>query len=226
MKPTLSSSNPSEGDVFLFDLDGVLIRTDTMAAMISRRLRRRPLRLLAVLPLFLAALLTPPENHARARMNRRLVSVALRGLNRETYDQLARKVATDLASGPAVVQQAVKECRYASDAGGTAVVTASEEVIARTYLDAIGLADVPLIASRLEFTGRNPRLKPHNVGAAKLSAIRAAGFSLDQATFYTDSASDLPTARQARLTVIVNAGRRSTTVLTAGARQVISVTWR
>ncbi|BCW44900.1 HAD family hydrolase [Arthrobacter sp. StoSoilB5] len=216
---------PVEGSQSLFDLDGVLIRTDTMAALISRRLAARPWRLVAAFPVFLIAVLSPSESTRRPRMNRLLVSIALRGMNRASYDRFAVEVARDLASGTAVVHEAVEACRAASANGPTAVVTASEETLARAYMNFVGLAHVALLASRLDFP-EHPRLSHHNVAHAKVAAVKEAGFTLRCATLYTDSASDLPLAREVENTVIVNANARSTALLQSASRSHRSVNWR
>jgi phosphatidylglycerophosphatase C len=132
----------------------------------------------------------------------------------------------ELAARRTVVRQAVAQCRLAHLQGKTIVATASEETLARAFLDAVDLPDIPLLASRLEFTPRGALLAVHNVGEAKLHAIRAAGSEPEEAVLYTDSASDLPLARTARRTVAVNAAPHSFKKLAASARGIDRRRWR
>lgn len=65
--------------VTLFDLDGVLTRGDTMARLVTRRLCGHPARAVWAVPLFILSMAAPPDSSWRARLNRRLVALALKG---------------------------------------------------------------------------------------------------------------------------------------------------
>ncbi|MFJ4621526.1 haloacid dehalogenase-like hydrolase [Streptomyces sp. NPDC088812] len=157
-------------------------------------------------------------------MNRALVALALRGMARGEYERLAVATGRALASRSAV-REAVAACERACLQGPTVVATASEATLARAFLDGVGLHHVPLVASRLAFFPRGPRLAVHTVGEAKVTAVRARGFLLDDAVFYTDSASDAPLARVARRTVTVNAARSSVAKLTRVAGDISHERW-
>ncbi|UGQ11356.1 haloacid dehalogenase-like hydrolase [Yinghuangia sp. ASG 101] len=218
--------NTTGATLAIFDLDGVLTRADTMATLVGGRLKARPHRLVAALPLVLAAVSAPPDSALKPAVNRRLVALALRGMSRSEYEELAGRVGRTLAERTTVVRQAVAVCAAAVRRGPTVVATASEETLARAFLDGVGLGGIPLIASRLEYTARGPRLAAHNVGEAKLHAVRRAGFAPEDAIFYTDSASDTPLARAARKTVAVNADRRSIRKFAADGTHVDHEHWR
>ncbi|GAA3481552.1 HAD family hydrolase [Streptomyces yanii] len=209
----------------IFDLDGVLTREDTMASLVSTRLAARPHRLVAATAPFLLALAAPPDGALRPAMNRAIVALALRGMTRGEYEELAATTGQTMADRATVVGQAVARCKLARLQGPTIVATASEATLARAFLDGVGLDDIPLVASQLEFAPRGPRLSTHNVGEAKLTAVRAAGFAPEDALFYTDSASDIPLARVARQTVAVNADRRSMKKLANAARDITQECW-
>ncbi|MGW3657749.1 haloacid dehalogenase-like hydrolase [Streptomyces sp. NPDC005151] len=210
----------------IFDLDGVLTREDTMASLVTTRLTARPHRLVAASAPFLLAQAAPPDGALRPAMNRAIVTLALRGMTQNEYEALAVTTGQTMAGRTTVVGQAVARCRLARLQGSTVVATASEATLARAFLDSVGLHNIPLVASRLEFAQRGPRLATHNVGEAKLAAVRAMGFVPEEAVFYTDSASDIPLARVARQTVTVNAAHRSITKLAAAARNITNERWR
>ncbi|MFD7136706.1 haloacid dehalogenase-like hydrolase [Streptomyces sp. NPDC059894] len=210
--------------VSIFDLDGVLTREDTMGFLVSTRLAARPHLYAAVLAPFLLSLAAPPDGALRPAVNRAIVSLALRGMTRGAYETLAVTTGRSMADRTAV-GQAVARCRLARLQGPTVVATASEETLARAFLDGVGLHGVPLVASRLHFAPRGPGLAAHNVGEAKVAAVRDLGFRPEDAVLYTDSASDAPLARIADRTVTVNAGRRSVRRLTSVARRISHERW-
>ncbi|MGW5781936.1 haloacid dehalogenase-like hydrolase [Streptomyces sp. NPDC003863] len=209
----------------IFDLDGVLTREDTMASLVSTRLAARPHRLVAATAPYALALAAPPDGALRPAMNRAIVALALRGMTQAEYEELAITTGRTMADGSKVVGQAVATCKLARLQGPTVVATASEATLARAFLDGVGRDDIPLVASQLEFAPRGPRLTAHNIGAAKLTAVRTAGFAPEDAVFYTDSASDIPLARVARRTVAVNAVRRSIKKLATAARDITQECW-
>ncbi|MFI2410463.1 HAD family hydrolase [Streptomyces sp. NPDC018947] len=209
----------------IFDLDGVLTRQDTMASLVGTRLRTHPRRIPVVLLPFVAASLARVDGALRPAMHRTVVARALRGMTAEEYEEQALLTGRAMAGGATVVTQAVDRCRRALAQGPTVVATASESTLARAFLDGVGLQGVPLAASHLTFTPRGPLLTTHNIGAAKIDAVRAQGISPEHASFYTDSASDTPLARVARQTIAVNATRGSLKRLTAVARSITEVRW-
>lgn len=196
--------------VTLFDLDGVLTRGDTMARLVTRRLRQKPVRYLIAAPLFVVAMATAPDSAWRARLNRGLVAVALKGLDGTGYAALATDLAAELAATSRFVSaQSVLACQSAAGRTRTIVVTASERLLARTFLDAIGLSNVELQASELHIRERSAVFTDHNVGPRKLARLLAEGVNPALALLYTDSATDLPLATAAAQTILINPGRRS-----------------
>lgn len=194
----------------LFDLDGVLTTGDTMASLVIRRLSRRPLRLLKAVPLFLLTLAAHPESSLKSSLNRRLVALALKGLSDAHYGLLATETGRNLAAKPGFINNHMLTlCQDAAAHGRTIVVTASERRLARAFLDSAGLHGIELIASELGDHEQTLTLATHNVGAAKLARLTKAGINVARATFYTDSATDIPLAAAAAKTYIVNPGTRS-----------------
>lgn len=207
-------------DVTLFDLDGVLTTKDTMAALITHRLKHKPFRLLAVLPVYAVALIAGSHRELAARANRLAVRVTFTGLSGSEYRALAVTTGRQLAARPGFVRDdLVQLCRTAQESSRVVIVTASEQHLVEGLLEACGLSDVEVLASRISVEKRIPRLVLHNVGPQKIHGLRTAGVPLRNATFYTDSASDLPLALIAARTVIVHAGRRSRRRLLAALPQ-------
>lgn len=177
-----------------------------MAALVGRQLVRRPLRLLVALPLFLLAVATPSTGELRPRLNRRLVALALEGITAAEYQALAEEVGCRLARRPNFPRpNPIAEAQQWTAFGcRVVIVTASEERLARTYLDGVGLTSVDLIASEVSFVDGRARFVRHNVGWAKVERVRDANVDLRGATLYTDSASDLPLALQVSHTLLVS----------------------
>ena len=206
--------------VVLFDLDGVLVNGDSFALFMRRagavgwRRATGFVGVLAAVPLALF-----PQQRSRAI---RLVVRA--GLLRMSTEELRRRAAafgTVLAREPGRVRRdALAAVRGHLAAGDLViVVTASEQTLARAYLDALGLEDVELVASQIH-------RKVHNRGAVKLHQLATRGILPPWRRAYSDSLTDLPMLCGARSPVIVNASQR----MLARARSVlgdrlVSVTW-
>ena len=213
-RPPTEPSSAINIPTALFDLDGVLSRRDTMATLARGRLKSHPARLIAALPLFLLAKALAPQARLWPIINRRLVTLALRGMSEEQYREVADATAHLLAVTPGnVPAAAVSECRAAAGQGRLIITTASEEHLARAYLQRIGLGTAELMASTLTFTDHRAKLSQHNVGATKVRALEAKDIDIGAATLYTDSASDLPLAEVAAVTFLVNSTPRTRRIM-------------
>jgi phosphatidylglycerophosphatase C len=186
----------------VFDLDGVIARYDTMAVLVTRRLRSSVRR--SVLGVFpgVAWYALRGLAGARVRLSRTLGGVALHGLRVDDYAALATETGTALAQDPDWTIPAAMAAIHAHlDAGDSVMVTTgTEQILARAFLDAIGLPGVELIATTIRFEGDRPHYANHNLGAQKVHNL--AGRAID--LFYTDSDLDLPVAELAQRTVLVN----------------------
>lgn len=206
--------------VTLFDLDGVLTTKDTMAELITHRLKRKPLRLLAVLPVYAVALIAGSHRKLAERANRLAVRVTFAGLSETEYRALAASTGRQMAGRPGFIRESlVQLCRDAQESSRVVIVTASEQHLVEGLLEACGLSGAELVASRIAFSKRVPRLLLHNVGSQKIHSLKAAGVPIQNTTFYTDSASDLPLALVAAHTIIVHPKKRSRRRLLAALPQ-------
>jgi phosphatidylglycerophosphatase C len=121
-----------------------------------------------------------------------------------------------------VVRDAVAAVRQHLVAGDRViVVTASEENLARAFLDALGMTEVELVASsQVHKQGVNNR------GQVKVRQLAGRGICPQWQVAYSDSLTDLPILLGARRAVLVNASPRTL----ARARAVLgdrvaTVTW-
>ena len=87
----------------VFDLDGVIARTDTMAFLLQRQLLSHPLRAIAGAPPAVAWFVLHRFPRIRVRLSRALGRAALSGLSETEYRALATKVGarrgTDVTQG-------------------------------------------------------------------------------------------------------------------------------
>jgi phosphatidylglycerophosphatase C len=211
----------------VFDLDGVIARGDTLGSLVGRRLRRRPVLVPAAVPLILAWVAVGRADPRRAGISRRVVRHAFRGLDDAGFTQLASSHGAELARRRGwVVERGVGAVRAAIARGDRVVIaTASEERLARGFLEGVGLEGVEVIGTRLDFVDGRVSHRWHNFGAAKIDALRSRGVVLADAYFYTDSADDLPLAREVMRTILVNADAAALRRFRASGAVVDPVSW-
>ena len=194
----------------IFDLDGVLSRSDTMAALVFRALRRRPWRAFPIALLASIAALAPADGELRPRCNRAVVHTALRGVDAAGYSDMVGATAAALAAREGNFPSDVAETlRSAARDGECVVSTATEISLAIAYLGEVGWGSLPVFASRFRFDATGPRFASHNVGAQKAASLLDHGGPSTPAELYTDSASDLPLARACGRAVLVSPSRRT-----------------
>lgn len=193
---------PKHKQSVVFDLDGVIARNDTMAVLVTRRLRSSLRQSLLGIGPGVAWYALRGFGPARVRLSRTLGGVALLGLTADEYAALAAETGTELGNDPSwTIAEGKAAITRHLDAGDSVVVTTgTEQILARAFLDAIGLPGVELIATTLRFEGDHPHYANHNLGAQKVHNL--AGRPID--LFYTDSDLDLPVAELAARTVLVN----------------------
>lgn len=161
----------------------------------------------------------------RSRAIRMVVRAALLGLPADEFNRRTRAFGADLAREPGrVIRDGVAAVGAHSNSGDrVVVVTASEENLARAFLDALGLSTVELVASRVR--GRSAVV--HNRGAEKVRQLGACGITPPWQVAYSDSLTDLPMLAGARNAVLVNARPRDLTRARAALPGRISeVRWR
>jgi phosphatidylglycerophosphatase C len=210
----------------VFDLDKVLLGGDASTLFLRGRLRQAPRRLLPLLlaaPLLLPGSLTPQLRPLAARA---MTRIAVGGGSGSDDECVASAYRSALAVQPeAAVAEAIACLRKHVAAGDRVVVaTGCEETLARGFLAAVGLGDLPVVGS----TGTlwPPRVR-RAMGESKVAKLIDAGFPPPWKTVYSDSPSDLPLFAGTTRPVLVNADEKA-------ARQVErtlgqppeTVTWR
>ncbi|MEU8183548.1 haloacid dehalogenase-like hydrolase [Micromonospora sp. NPDC049044] len=210
-------------DTVIFDFDGVLLRGDAFGLFMRRIVfagARLPLAV--VLAVLLAPMVALPAYRPRAAwwMSR----IGLLGRSAEQLRAELGRFGADLGDEPErIIAPGLRMIRAHLDAGDrVVVVTGCEHTLARAVLDAIGLADVELVASHI----RGPKLIVHNYGATKVAELAAQGVTPPWRVAYSDSLSDLPVLAGAERAVLVNANARQV----ARARRLLgsrltTVTW-
>ncbi len=179
-----------------------------MASLVVRRLNQRPWRYLAAAPLVVGALVGSSTGSRRPRFNRALVRLALHGVDADRYAALVASTVARLRTreNSSVVELAAAR----RTTGRTIVVTATETTLAASFLSAVGLHGIEVVGSSLAFGPRDQvALADHNVGEQKVTSMRRLGIDLEKATFYTDSASDLPLILATARTFLVDPSARS-----------------
>jgi phosphatidylglycerophosphatase C len=195
----------------LMDFDGVIVREDSLGQFLRHHLLRTPWRA----PGFFAAssALVPMIGvpATRSRGLRLLLRAGFAGLSLEQYRERAVAFGTALAGRPgALLQPGLDAARsHLQDGDRVVVVTGSEETLARAVLDAAGLQDVELIASRVTATPFGLALAVHAYGPVKVRELLARGIEAPWDVAYSDSSADLPMLRGAERAVLVNLGARS-----------------
>lgn len=207
----------------IFDLDGVIARRDTMAVIIQRQLTSHPSRAIAGALPALAWLLLRGLPTVRIRMSRALGRVALRGLTADQYGLLAGEIGTELGRDPgwSFAEGVAAVTRHLADGDEVVVTTGTEHLLARAFLDAVGLAGVDLVATTLRFRGRAVLYVNHNMGQQKVTNLGGRGGDV----FYTDSDLDLPLAKLSDRTYLVNPGARLARVFARRIAHLTIETW-
>jgi len=211
----------------VFDLDGVIARSDTMAALIQKRLLGHPLKAIAGVTPAAAWFLLRAIPSARIRMSQALGRVALAGFDGAGYAKLAREVGGALGRDPRWILADGRAAVLNHQALGDRVLitTGTEAILARAFLDAIGLDEIELIGTTVHFENRRPLYEFHNLGANKVSSLRERVGGARINLFYTDSNLDLPLARLSARTILVNPDARLERIFRWGAGRVEVVRW-
>jgi phosphatidylglycerophosphatase C len=187
-------SSPDRRAVVVFDLDGTLVAGDSFGAFLRHLLTRRPSRL--VVALLTAPVWGPALAVGRLRLpaERWLVWLATVGLDADRFAAAARAFAAEHAGAPG---------------GRVVVATACPSPLAAEVCRVIGLEDVEVVASDLRRTRWAPPAPTVPArGEGKVQALRAAGVPLPLDHAYSDSASDLPLLRAARVPHVVDPSPR------------------
>jgi len=209
MSEDASAPAPATQPVVLFDFDGVLFRGDAFTALMRAHFGRQWWRFLLALPL--AVCLSPLAilRRTRSRVVRAVVHVALLGLDEARYGAIATRFAHGLAlDSRHFLAAGLRALRRHQLDARVIVVTGCEKTLARALLDALGLPEVELVASRLVAGRFGLRVGVHNVGKEKLRQLAHAGVTPPWQVAYGDSLADVAMLAAAESPVLVNAGRK------------------
>ena len=212
----------------VFDLDGTLVAGDSFGLFLRSLLTRSPVRLVAALvtaPLWAAAM---GIGRTRPYAERYLVWLATAGLDDEAFAAATRAFAVGHA-GPGGVRVAGVAAlrRHLDDGDRVLVATGCAEPLAREVCRVLGLDGAEVVASELDRGRRGLPARSDPVrGQGKIRALERVGvrFPVDDA--YSDSWSDLPLLRSARVPHVVDPTARDLARLRAVlGRDVDVVRW-
>ncbi|PWW22815.1 phosphatidylglycerophosphatase C [Geodermatophilus normandii] len=205
-------SSPGRREVVVFDLDGTLVAGDSFGAFLRHLLTRRRPRLAAALltaPVWLPALAV---GRLRVPAERWLVWLAAVGLDADRFAAAARSFAAQhagAAGGRAAPAVLARLREHVGRGDRVVVATACATPLAAEVCRVIGLEDVEVVASDLRRTRWGPPAPTVPArGEGKVQALRAAGVPLPLDHAYSDSASDLPLLRAARVPHLVDPSPR------------------
>ncbi len=203
----MSATPPqNRGRRVLFDFDGVLVTGDSFAGWLRREGLRPPARRLVaglLAPVGLPLMAFPATLSVGAQL---FLRVAVHGADPGRLRDSLAAWGRGLARRPGkVIADGVRSLRAHREAGDhVVVVSGTETTLLRAVLEEIGLGEVGVVASELDFDGRAVRLRRHCFGAGKVDALAAAGIEPPWDVAYSDSLHDLPMLRGARQPVCVN----------------------
>jgi phosphatidylglycerophosphatase C len=190
------------------DFDGVLVHGDSTVELLRHLVVRRPWlapRLAAPVASFSVA---GERSGGRTAAARRILATAFDGRSLAEVHEVLQEVGRHLATALGVASRDALVALEAHRADGDRVVVSSAGmgVLIEAFLAAHGLPDLTVQASVLAEQGGRVVLAHHNYGHAKLRTLRSAGHR-EVSTMYSDSLSDLPVLRAARVPTLVNPSR-------------------
>ena len=195
----------------MFDLDGTLISGDAFGLFLVHLLRRPPLRAVVAVasaPAWLPAFLLTPTRLVAERF---VVWLAAVGMTDEDLTARAAHFAAGHAgprSGRATSAVLARLREHQSRGDRVVVATGCASPLAEHVCHALGLDDVEVVASQLTRTRWGPPRTAPARGEGKLRALASAGIPLPVDHAYSDSWTDLPLLRAARVPHVVNASPR------------------
>ncbi|MBD8524953.1 haloacid dehalogenase-like hydrolase [Pseudomarimonas arenosa] len=189
----------NDPQVVVFDLDGTLVRGDSVAALLRTQIRASGWRRLLVTPL-LPLLPLMRWSWAVPYLSRMFALVAFGGMSEQAWRACISKRVNAMASSRSrwVIEPVLTRLRGHLKAGDRVlVVTGAYQHMAEAIVrDVLQVQGVIVLGSVVEWK-QGMRLKLHCFGASKLLRLRQAGIEPPLSAAYSDSKHDLPLLRSA-----------------------------
>ncbi|MFD1537574.1 HAD family hydrolase [Nonomuraea guangzhouensis] len=215
-------------DVAVFDLDGTLVRGDSLRQFNKWLLRRGRVRhVISFLtsPIFNALMAMRPTHMAGHTMQ---LWFATFGLSEDGLTTAAEEFAA-LHAGPDsgnLMSATLNRLSKHLDDGDTVIVaTGTLRPLAEALCRQIGLTGVHVLASTLRKRVGGHVPDQHCFAETKVDRLRDAGFSLPIAYAYSDSPSDIPLLRAARHGVVVDPDPRHIRRIQQATGHTCEVLW-
>ncbi len=196
----------------VFDLDGTLLDGDSTALWLWERVRRSPLRalaLLAVAPIAVPMVAIPRTRRAGASILLWIATTGLceRGLQTscEQFGDRFRAGANALSWRSGGLETLN---RHLAHGDRVVVVTAAPAVLAKALIGPLG-HPIEVLGTSLKRRGGGWVADVHCRNQRKCQALAEAGHGASWAYAYTDSLDDLPLLRGADKPVIVKGGKKA-----------------
>jgi phosphatidylglycerophosphatase C len=194
----------------VFDLDGTLLDGDSTALWLWDRVRRSPLRGLAVLivaPLALPMVALPRTRHAGASI---LLWIATVGLCEQGLSESCVRFGEAFRAGGGALSWRTGGLATLNDhlesGDHVVVVTAAPTLLAQALIGPLG-HPIEVLGTSLKRRGGGWVADVHCRNQRKCQALADAGHGARWAYAYTDSLDDLPLLRGAETPVIVKGGK-------------------
>lgn len=179
----------------VFDLDGTLVRGDSVGRLIAKQIRASHFRTLLALPL-IPVLPLMRWSIGVSALARALSWIAFTGLKRRAFDELlASHVASMAAQRDRFVIKPSIACLNAHLAAGDRVIVvtgAFEELASAIMRQVLQCDGVEVFGSRVDWGRGGVRVREHCFGTSKLRRLQREGVALPLDVAYTDSAHDWP----------------------------------
>ena len=197
----------AEPALVVFDFDGTLVHGDSMTGFAIEYVRRRPVRLLLMLPFLPVALvlmLVPPTRSFGVTLFWWLLTCGTR--SRVFAEALREYCRTTLAArGHTATLAAFAEHLARGDA--VVVATAAPALVVHELLRERGLSGARVVGTRLSRCWGGFVTAPHCIGATKVSELERRHGLTRWAEVYSDSDLDLPLMLRASAVTLVAPSR-------------------
>jgi phosphatidylglycerophosphatase C len=194
-----------------------------MAVFLRELVLEHPLRVLAAIPVMAVRGMFRRSVRMQGMTSRWMVRIGRIGIHHDEFVARASQSGREQSTARGASPEGLRALKDHVAAGDTVVVTTgTERHVAEAFLRGAGAPDLLLIGSLHDGSGRYL----HNFASRKVTAAREAGVSLEGALFYTDATADIPLARIAARTRLVDPDAHTAAAFARAVARCEIVRWR